>query len=349
MGKTMRGILKELPNDSAVYHENLPIPVIGDRDVLVRVHAAAICGTDLHIMHWSQYAEDRLTLPMVFGHEFAGEIVEVGAKVTGYQVGDRIAGETHIPCNTCHQCKTGHRHICENMKIIGVQAPGAFCDYISVPVDCLYKLSDDISYEMGAMLEPMGVAVHGVTDGEVENQFVVILGCGPIGLMAVGAAKAMGARQVVAVDIVAEKLTLAKQMGADYIVNSKDENLAQLVKSYTDGIGADVVIDYTGSGPAISGGFAALRKGGRFVMVGLPGKKVELDLSECIIYKEATVKGATGRLMYETWETCAELLSKKRIDLRPVIGGIYPMRDFEKAFDALYSGAPGKMLLIPEL
>ena len=347
METLMRGVLKTERNDTAEYREDLPIPKIGPRDVLVHVRAAAICGTDLHIMHWSQYAEDRLTLPMVFGHEFAGDIVEVGPEVTGFAVGDRVAGETHIPCNHCYQCKTNNRHICDNMKIIGVHVPGAFCDYISVPMDCLYRLKDEISYEMGAFLEPMGVAVHGVTEGHVAGQNVLIYGCGPIGLMAVGVAKPLGAKSVMAADIVEDKLKLAEKMGADYTFNSTQVDVQQAVLDATDGVGADVVIDYTGNAQAIHTGLSAMRKGGRFVMVGLPNKPIQLDLADEVIYKEASIQGVTGRRMYETWDICADLLAKGQIDLQPVVGGTYPMREFAAAFQALYDGAPGKMLLIP--
>lgn len=343
----MRGIVKEKPDNSAVYREDIPIPQISASEVLVKVKAAAICGTDLHIMHWSQYAEERLKLPMVFGHEFAGDIVEIGGNVRDFKVGDRVAGETHIPCNDCYQCKTNNRHICENMKIIGINVPGAFCEYISVPQDCLFHIEDTISYITGAMLEPMGVAVHGVSAANVMDKNVLIYGCGPIGLMAVGAAKSLGAKRVFAGDVFDAKLDIALKMRADKVINSKNKDLVNIIREETAGIGCDVVIDYTGNKHAIKSGFDSLSKGGTYVMVGLPSSPVELDLANDIIYKEATVIGVTGRRMYETWDECIDILNDINFDITPVLGGTYNMKDFEGAFDALYNGAPGKMILIP--
>jgi threonine 3-dehydrogenase len=323
------------------------IPETGPNDVLIRVKATAICGTDLHILPWTEWAAARIPIPMVFGHEFAGEIVEVGSEVSEYKPGDRIAGETHIPCNNCYQCKTNNRHICENMKIIGVHVPGSFCEYISIPKDCVYKISDKTSYEIGAMLEPMGVGVHGVSVAGVKDKTVLVYGCGPIGLMAIGAAKVWGAGKIIAIDLFDEKLNLAKTMGADVTFNAKNTDAVKAVIEATDGIGADIVIDYTGSGKAILDGFTSLRKGGRMVLVGLPSKDLSINLSDAIIYKEATVIGVTGRLMYETWEECEQILATPGFSLDPVIGGIYPLKDYEKAFEALEQGKPGKMILIP--
>lgn len=347
MSATMQGIVKEQPTFGAVYHTDLPIPEIGENDVLIHVKAAAICGTDLHIMAWSEYAASRVPIPMVFGHEFAGDIVRVGEKVTAYKPGERVAGETHIPCNHCYQCRTNNRHICENMKIIGVHVPGCFCDYIAIPQDCVYRIADTVSYEEGAMLEPMGVAVHGVAEAEVAGKNVLVFGCGPIGLMAVGACKVWGARTVTAVDVFDNKLKVAVDMGADNAFNATDPDFKSKVLQVTGGVGMDVVIDYTGSTPAILSGLELTRKGGRFVVVGLPNKPVTLDLAELVIYREITMIGVTGRRMYETWEQCEEILNSGRFDIAKIVGGRYPMKDFEAAFAALNAGNPGKMLLIP--
>lgn len=343
----MNGIVKAEAAPGAVYRTDLPLPEIEENQVLVKVHAAAICGTDMHIYDWTQYAQERLRLPMVFGHEFAGEIVKLGRLAEGWQIGDRVAGETHIPCNACEPCRTGRQHICENMKIIGVQEPGAFADYIPVHKDCLWRLSEDVDWQTGAVLEPMGVAVHGVLSGEIGGKTVVILGCGPIGLFAVAAAKASGAAKVIAVDLFPQKLAVAKRIGADAVVNSREEDVAQVVARALGG-GADVVIDYTGNRFAIAAGFAALKKGGRFTFVGLSNDRIPLDVNNDIIYKEAQVNGVTGRLMYKTWYDCERLLKTGRIDVQSILGGRYRMSDFDSAFAAIKAGAPGKMLLIPD-
>lgn len=346
MNNFMQGVMKSKPEAGAEYRTDLPIPEVGPRDILVNVKAVAICGTDQHIYNWTAYAQERVPVPMVFGHEFAGDVVAVGDQVTEVKVGDRVAGETHIPCNNCYQCETDNRHICENMKIIGVHVPGAFADYISFPVDCAYKISDEISYETASMLEPMGVGVHGVDKGNVKNQDVIIYGCGPIGLMAVGAARVFGAKTITAIDVFDNKLEAAKKMGADYIINSKNENAAAKVLERTKH-GADVVIDYTGNAFALKSGFEMLKKGGRFVMVGLPNGEIALDLSNAVIYKEATVIGVTGREMYKTWEQCEMVLKDPRFNIDAAVGGIFPLKDYEEAFKKIFEGVPGKMVLIP--
>lgn len=344
----MQGIVKEQPRPGAAYRTDLPKPAIRDNEVLVRVRAAAICGTDMHIYDWTPYAQERLTLPMVFGHEFAGEIVAVGCKVDGYAVSDRIAAETHIPCGHCEPCRTGRQHICENMRIIGVQEAGAFADYIPVHKDCLWKLNGEMSFEEGAVLEPMGVGVHGVLSGEIGGKVVVILGCGPIGLFAVAAAKASGAEKVFAVDVFDKKLNAALCVGADIVINTHQQNIEQVVRSQNYGQGADVVIDYTGNQRAIKDGFAALKKGGRFTFVGLSNEKIALDINNDIIYKEAQVNGVTGRNMYQTWFDCERLIRSGRVDVQKIIGGRFKFSEFSLAFDAIKAGTPGEILLLPD-
>lgn len=343
----MKGLVKAAPEVGAVYREDLLIPAIKPNEALVRVRAAAICGTDVHIYDWTPYAQQRLKLPMVFGHEFSGEIVELGAGVGGFRVGDRVAGETHIPCGHCRQCRTGSMHICEEMKIIGVHTEGAFADYIAVPEACLWKLDDSIGDLVGAMLEPMGVAVNGLLSGEVANRSTLILGCGPIGLFGVAAAKACGASLLMAIDLDEPKLDVARKLGADLLVNTRTEDFVARALEATGGSGFDVIVDFTGSVGVIAAAFGALRKGGRFTFVGLPSAPLTLDIANNIIYKEALVNGSTGRRMYQTWYDCRSLLQGGRVDAEAVIGGTFQLKDYEKAFAAIRAGAPGKMLLLP--
>lgn len=348
MEGTMRGVCKMAPGAGAAYRTDLPIPQIGDGEVLMRVHASAICGTDLHIYGWNEWAAKRMRkLPIVFGHETAGEIVEIGGNVTGLRVGDRISVETHIPCNDCFQCRHGRRHICENMRIFGVTEPGAFAEYAPVPAECAVRLRDGISYEAGAMLEAMGAGVHGVEKAEVRDKTVLVSGCGPIGLMVVGACKTHGARRVIACDILPEKLKLAEAMGADVTVNSAQRDIIQAVRRETGGIGADAAVDITGDGRAIVAGLRALRKGGRMVSVGLPDGEIPINLTEDIIYREIQYTGVSGRQMFATWDDCMEILETPGFSLEPVMGGKYPLDGFEDALAAIRGGAPGKMLLLP--
>ena len=348
MTGTMRGICKMAPGPGAEFRTDVPIPQITDDQVLMKIHATAICGTDLHLYAWNEYAATRMkNLPIVFGHETAGEIVEVGRNVEGWKVGDRISVETHIPCNHCLQCSIGNPHICDNMKLFGITEPGAFAEYAPVHKDCIVRLDDALSYEQGAMLEAMGAGVHGVEVARVRGKRVLVSGCGPIGLMTIGACKAHGASQVIACDLIEEKLEIAKTMGADITVNSREVDLPAFVRSQTDGVGADAVIDITGNPHAIRAGLKAVRKGGIFVSVGLPDGEVGINLTEDIIYREVIYTGVSGRLMFETWEDSMNILQSPGFSLEPVVGGIYPFRDFEKALDALKQGVPGKMILVP--
>ena len=348
MEGTMRGICKMAPGEGAAYRTDLPIPQIGEGEVLMKVHASAICGTDLHIYGWNEWAAKRMrNFPIVFGHETAGEIVEIGKSVTGLRVGDRISVETHIPCNHCFQCGHDRRHICENMRIFGVTEPGAFAEYAPVPAECAVRLRDGIPYEVGAMLEAMGAGVHGVEKAEVRDKTVLVSGCGPIGLMVVGACKAHGARRVIACDVLPEKLKLAEAMGADAAVNSAQTDIIQAVQRETGGAGADAAIDITGDGGAIVAGLRALRKGGRMVSVGLPNGEIPVNLTEDIIYREIQYTGVSGRQMFATWDDCMEILETPGFSLEPVMGERYPLEGFEDALAAIRGGAPGKMPLIP--
>ncbi|MGI6694750.1 MAG: zinc-binding dehydrogenase [Christensenellales bacterium] len=345
--KRMRGIIKERAGPGLAFRTDLPYPKIKDDEVLFKVKAAAVCGTDIHIDEWNEWARTRISPPVIIGHEVAGEVVEVGSKVTHLQVGDRIAVETHVACYNCTLCDMGMPHICPYQDIYGVTIQGAFAEYSKVRADVCVKLPDDITDEMGAMLEPMGAGVHGVELGQVKDKTVFVNGCGPIGLMAIGACVVHGARRVIASDIFEEKLAIARQMGAEIALNAKKEDVVARIKDETNGLGIDVAIDFTGAGGAIVSALRTVRKGGMLVLVGLPDGEIPINLTEDLIYKEIMVTGVAGRLMYETWEDCIRILQDPRFSMEPVIGGRYPLEDFEKAFAAIRGGAPGKMLLIP--
>lgn len=348
MNGTMRGICKTAPGPGAEYREDIPIPRLTGGDVLVKIHATAICGTDVHIYDWNEYARKRMKdFPIVFGHETAGEVVEAGEGAGGLHIGDRVSVETHIPCNGCAQCKANRRHICENQKVFGVTEPGAFAEYARVPAVCAVKLDDAVSYEEGAMLEAMGAGVHGVEAADVQGKEVLVSGCGPIGLMVVGACKAHGARRVFACDLFDTKLSLAKEMGADEVFNSGSADVIGEVRRRTGGSGADAAIDITGNGKAIVAGLRALRKGGTFVSVGLPDGEVPLNLTEDIIYREIVYTGVSGRLMFETWEDCMGILKTPGFSLKPAMGKVYQLSEFEQALADIRAGAPGKMILVP--
>lgn len=328
--------------------KELEVPKLGSKDVLVQVKAAAICGTDIHIYNWNDWAAARVKPPMIFGHEFCGEVVETGAAVTQVKPGDLVAGETHIPCGKCFQCRTGAQHICRNMAILGVHTDGAFTDYAVIPEICAWRLPPGTDPEIGAIYEPFGVAAHGVLMHNLAGSSVAVFGCGPIGLFAVGIARAAGASQVYAVDVVDFRLKMAKQMGATATFNPAKDDVPAAILDQTKGAGVDCFIELSGSSAAVKQGFAVLRNGGAVSLIGLPSAEVKLDLTQDIIYKEARVFGSTGRGMFDTWYKVTALLGNGQVDAARVITHRFRLSEFEQAFEALTKGGEaGKVLLLP--
>lgn len=348
MENTMCGLVKETAAPGEfVYHTDLPIPQIEDDEVLIKVHCAAICGTDLHIMEWDGWSQKRVKPPMIPGHELAGDIIAVGKAVKDRKVGDRVSCETHVACGECYFCKNGMPHICKNVRLFGCMYDGAFAQYTKIRWDSTFVLDDDISYETACMFEPMGAGVHGVESAQVEGKNVLVSGCGPIGLTAISACKVFGARQVIACDLIDEKLEIAREMGADVVINSGKGDLVAQVLACTDGIGVDAAIDITGAGPAISAALKSVRAAGKMVCVGLPTKPVTLDLTEDLIYREVEMTGVSGRKIWETWSDFAKVMKSPYYKIENVIGGRFPMKDFHLALEAIRGGAPGKMILYP--
>lgn len=327
---------------------SVPVGTPGDHDILVKIKAAAICGTDIHIYDWTPYAQARVKPPMVFGHEFCGEVVEVGKNVSRVQVGDLIAGETHIPCGHCFLCDTGLQHICKEMKILGVHVPGIFSEWAVIPESIAWKLPGDFSPKIGAVLEPAGVAVHAVYAADVRGATLVVTGCGPIGLVAIGAARALGAARIIVSDISQKRLEMAREWGADLIVNPRSDNLVEVVRDATKGLGADVVIEASGAASAVKDALKSVRRAGAAVLFGLPGGPVELDLVEDVIYKEILLHGITGRAMWGTWYQVMDLVSSGAIDLDKLVTHEFDMSQFQDAFKVAKSGEVGKVLLYPE-
>ncbi len=350
MKKTMCGIVKEVNAPGGlVYHTDLPIPEIGPDEVLIKVHCSAICGTDLHIEEWDAWSQKRVHAPTTIGHETAGEIVEVGAAVTERKVGDRVSCESHIPCGECWFCKNGMPHICKDVGLLGITQNGAFAEYVKIRWDCTYLLDDGISDEAACMFEPMGVGVHGVESADVAGKVVLVSGCGPIGLTAVAACKTFGAAKVIACDLIDERLKSAREMGADVVANSGTCDLPALVKELTGGVGADAAIDITGAGPALNTALKCLRAAGRLVCVGLPTKPITFpDMSDDLIYREIVLTGVSGRKIWDTWEAFKKVMQGPYYKPEQMIGGRFPMKDFEAGIAQMRRGVPGKVLLYPE-
>ena len=343
----MKALMKMRPERGAELRE-VDVPTIGPDDLLVKVSVTAICGTDNHIYEWTPWAAARLKLPMIFGHEYCGEVIEVGSQVSNFAAGDLVAAETHIPCLHCIQCQTGRQHTCENMKIIGVHTDGAFADYAVLPTACAWKLPPGTSPELGAVLEPLGVAMNGLMKDRVGGLSVAVFGCGPIGIFASQLAQATGARQLFALDINPYRIDLARKVVPEAtVLNPAEQDVESMILEATEGRGVDVAIELSASAAATQQCFRILRKGGRVSLVGLPSKPIELDMTDAIIYREAIVYGSTGRLMWDTWWQMDQLLKANKLDPTKVITHRFPLSDYAEALELTLSGKSGKVLLIP--
>jgi threonine 3-dehydrogenase len=341
----MRAIRKPRPGPGLEVCD-VPEPTAGPGDVLIRVHHAGVCGTDLHIAQWDEWAQGRLRPPVVIGHEFAGEVVEVGADVGDeFAVGQLVTAEGHIVCGHCRQCRTGNGHICQRTSIIGVDRDGAFAEYIAMPATNVMALGE-IPTTIGAIMDPMGNAFHTVLTGsEVPGSVVLVLGCGPIGCFAVGIAKAAGAVKVIATDVNRTRLDLAVAMGADVAVDVRTEDPVARVLAETAGEGADLVCEMSGHPAALAQAFKAARLGGRVNLLGLPKGEVSLNLSNDVIFRGITVYGVIGRRMYQTWHQMRTFLGSGHLDPTPVITHRFPLEEVDAALEAIASGAAGKVIL----
>ncbi|WP_431799295.1 L-threonine 3-dehydrogenase [Halobacillus andaensis] len=323
------------------------IPEIGDEEVLIKVKATSICGTDVHIYNWDDWSAGRVHPPYVFGHEFSGEIVKTGEKVINFSIGDYVSAETHLICGHCPQCLTGQYHICENTKIIGVDTQGCFAEYVAIPAANLWRNPEEMPTDIASVQEPMGNAVHTVLNGSVAGKTVAVIGCGPIGVMAVGVAKAAGASQVLAFDLNEYRLNLAEKMGATTVINSAETDPVKRAKELTNGHGVDVVCEMSGHPVAMDQGFKMITNGGRVSILSLPAGPVSLDVTNDIVFKGVQVQGITGRKMYETWQQVSRLLHSGQVDLTPMITHHFPLEDFEKGFQLMNEGNCGKVVLHP--
>ena len=346
---TMRALVKANPTTGAELRD-VPVPVPGDGELLIRVEAASLCGTDLHIYRWDDWAQSRLGggLPRIFGHEMAGRVVAHGPNLRGrgeIPLGTLVAAETHLVDQSCYQCRTGREHVCANLRILGVDMDGAFAQYIALPAHNAWP-SEGLSPEIAAIQEPMGNAVHAAFVEELAGQTVVVTGCGPIGLMTVAIAKLAGAARVFATDINPERLEIARRMGADVVINGKDDVVARL-RELTGGIGVDVVLEMSGAEIAIRQGFEAVTNGGRVSLLGIPERPITLDLASDVIFKGLRVYGITGRKMFETWYRTQALLAQG-LDLTPIVTHRIALSDYHQAFELLAGGHAGKVVLLPQ-
>ncbi len=323
--------------------QDVPVPTIRDNEVLIKVRNAGVCGTDVHIHDWDAWASGRCRPPFTVGHEFAGEVAQVGSLVADVKIGDRVTAEGHIVCGHCHLCRTGNSHVCPNTKIIGVDRDGGFAEFIAMPATNVWHLDDDVSFEVGGIHDPMGNAFHTALEGtQMPGATVLITGCGPIGIFAVGICKAAGASRIIASDVNPKRLELARRMGAHDAVQPADA--AAAVKKATEGLGVDIVLEMSGVPAAVHQAFDLVRAGGRVQMLGIPAKPMEIDLATEIIFKGITVYGVVGRRMYDTWIQITQFLRSGQFDPRPVITHRFPLEGHAEAIAAIKSGEAGKVV-----
>jgi len=328
--------------------KDAPVPKINSHEVLIKVKATSICGTDLHIYGWDAWAQQRIgkNIPYIFGHEVAGEIVEMGKDVKGLSIGDHVSAETHISCGYCYQCKTGNEHICQNVKILGVDTNGAFAQYLALPYRNAWVNDKKIPHWIATAQEPLGNAVHTVFDGEVAGKTVTIFGMGPIGVCAVGLCKLAGADKVIAIDHHEGRLKFGKEFGADVLIQGGDGmDVRKQIMDATDGLGADVFLELAGAPQAMKDGLSTLRAGGRASVLGVFSKPFEMDVTNDIVFKGIKLGGINGRKMFDTWYKTRSFLPKMRLER--LVTHRFKLSEIEKGFDVLKKREGMKVVLEP--
>jgi threonine 3-dehydrogenase len=329
--------------EPGLWLEEIAKPVIGINDVLVRVHYTGICGTDVHIYQWDDWAQKTINVPMAIGHEFVGEIVEVGSNVNDFYPGDIVSGEGHVVCGRCRNCLAGRRHLCASTLGVGVNRPGAFAEFISLPMTNIWRHNRGVDQEVAAIFDPFGNAVHTALSFPVLGEDVLITGAGPIGLMTLPVVRHAGARHVVITDMNSFRLNLARKMGATLAVDPSDVSLANVQKQLGMQEGFDVGLEMSGNAQALCDMIENMSHGGKIAILGIPANKTPMDWRQ-VIFNMLTIKGIYGREMYETWYKMSVMLGSG-VDISPVITHRFAYSDFQQGFDAMISGRTGKVLL----
>lgn len=341
----MKCVVKTKAGPGGLELQHKPIPVPKEGEVLVKVHLAAICGTDIHIKEWEDFAASRMSPPVVIGHEFCGEIIEAGQGVSEKRIGQLVSAESHIACHTCPLCLDGKENLCINTKGIGVHIDGCFAEYVAIPSENAYVCNPAVSKENNALLEPLGVAVHAATKIAMGGKTVAITGCGPLGLMAVAVARKLGAGKIICVEINSYRKEAAYKMGADMVLDPTESNIVEDMRNACGGLGPDAVLEFSGNVEGIRAASKYVRPGGEIVVVGLPNREVPLNFTE-IFYRGINFYGISGREMYHTWKVMTGLLNAG-MDVSQCVSHILPIEEFHKAFELLEKGEALKILLRP--
>ena len=338
----MKALVKSRP-EPGLWLEEVPIPEIGINDVLVRVKKASICGTDVHILNWDAWAARTIPVPMVIGHEFVGEIVEVGSNVVDFFPGQLVSGEGHVVCGRCRNCLAGRRHLCAHTSGVGVNRPGAFAEYIALPITHIWVHKHAIDTDVACIFDPFGNAVHTALDFPVLGEDVLITGAGPIGIMAAAVAQHAGARHVVITDLNPYRLELARKIGVTLAIDPRQKTLSEVQNELEMTEGFDVGLEMSGNGSALRDMIANMSHGGRIAMLGIPPNEIAIDWNT-VIFNMLTIHGIYGREMYETWYKMTVML-ESGLDISPVITHRFPCKDYETAFELMKSGNSGKIIL----
>ncbi len=329
--------------EPGIWMQEVPVPGVGHNDVLIRVGKTSICGTDLHIYNWDEWARKTIPVPMAVGHEFCGEIIEIGSEVSGYRPGDRVSAEGHVTCGYCRNCRAGRRHLCRNSSGIGVNRPGCFAEYVSVPALNLFKLPPAIADDIAAILDPLGNATHTALTFDLVGEDVLITGAGPIGIMASAIARHAGARHIVITDVNDYRLELAAKMGATRCVNATRTGLDEVMQDLGMQEGFDVGMEMSGNADAFRSMLQFMHHGGKVALLGIPPSEFPVDWNQ-VIFKGLEIRGIYGRQMFETWYKMASML-ESGLDVSGIITHNFAAAEYEAAFNALASGESGKVLL----
>ncbi len=338
----MKALVKKYP-ERGLWFENVPEPLTGCNDVKIKIHKTAICGTDLHIYNWDEWSQKTIQTPRVIGHEYVGEIVEVGENVSNWKIGDIVSGEGHIVCGKCRNCLAGNGHLCKETVGVGVNRDGAFAEFLVIPQENVRRCEKDIPEEMYSIFDPFGNAVHTALSFELTGEDVLITGAGPIGIMAAAVCKHVGARRVVITDINDERLELAKKLGIQYTVNTAKEDLSEIMEKLSIKEGFDVGLEMSGSEIALNTMIDHMIHGGKIALLGLLKSNSKVDWSK-IIFNGLIIKGIYGREMHETWYKMSAML-QGGLDISNIITHRMDIKDYEKGFEAMNSGKSGKVIL----
>jgi threonine 3-dehydrogenase len=329
--------------ERGIWMQDIPMPEVGHNDVLISVNRSAICGTDIHIYQWDDWAQHTIPVPLAVGHEFSGTIVECGIEFRGFQPGDRVSAEGHITCGVCRNCRAGRRHLCMNTKGVGVNRPGAFAEYIAVPAFNVFKLPDAITDDMASILDPLGNATHTALSFDLVGEDVLITGAGPIGIMAVAIARYAGARHVVITDVNDYRLELARKMGASVALNVTRDSIDDTMQALGMEEGFDVGMEMSGNPTAFRDLLRTMHHGGKVALLGIPPDETAIDWNQ-VIFKGLVLKGIYGREMFETWYKMSSML-QSGLNIEPVITHHFGIDEFEPAFELMESGQSGKVIL----